>query len=324
MPKTILSKQLTNVYENCFHNFAVTMKTQLLNNRRSFDSTAVAWTRLASKFATIGLANLLAIGAMLSPFNGQTAIGQVAEGNEEARPTRRATLPPQVEKIDKALEASWSEAGIRPSPVEEDLKWVRRVYLDIIGRIPSFEEFASFAKDKSPDRRVNLVRKLLEDDQYTEEYANHWGTIWTNILIGRNGGMEERSLTNRAGMQKYLRDCFASNKPYNTMVYELVTATGTTKPGSEKFNGAANFLAMKVNEEKGVQATAAVSRIFLGLQVQCTQCHNHPFNQWKQQKFWEFNAFFRQTRALRQFMRGTDDIDPVSYTHLTLPTICSV
>jgi len=311
MPKSILSKRLTNVYENCFHNFAVTMKTQLLNNRRSFDSTAVAWTRLASKFATIGLANLLAIGAMLSPFNGQTAIGQVAEGNEEARPTRRATLPPQVEKIDKALEASWSEAGIRPSPVEEDLKWVRRVYLDIIGRIPSFEEFASFAKDKSPDRRVNLVRKLLEDDQYTEEYANHWGTIWTNILIGRNGGMEERSLTNRAGMQKYLRDCFASNKPYNTMVYELVTATGTTKPGSEKFNGAANFLAMKVNEEKGVQATAAVSRIFLGLQVQCTQCHNHPFNQWKQQKFWEFNAFFRQTRALRQFMRGTDDIDQI-------------
>lgn len=287
------------------------MKTQLLNDRRSFDSTAVAWTRLASRFATIGLANLLAIGAMLSPFNGQTAFGQVADGNEEARPTRRATLPPQVEKIDKALEASWSEAGIRPSPVEEDLKWVRRVYLDIIGRIPSFEEFASFAKDKSPDRRVNLVRKLLDDDQYTEEYANHWGTIWTNILIGRNGGMEERSLTNRAGMQKYLRDCFASNKPYNTMVYELVTATGTTKPGSEKFNGAANFLAMKVNEEKGVQATAAVSRIFLGLQVQCTQCHNHPFNQWKQQKFWEFNAFFRQTRALRQFVRGTNDIDQI-------------
>ena len=110
-------------------------------------------------------------------------------------------------------------------------------------------------------------------------------------------------------MQKYLRDCFASNKPYNTMVRELVTATGSTKPGTENFNGATNFLAMKVNEEKGVQATAAVSKIFLGLQVQCTQCHNHPFNQWKQQKFWEFNAFFRQTRALRRYVRGTNDVD---------------
>jgi hypothetical protein len=123
--------------------------------------------------------------------------------------------------------------------------------------------------------------------------------------------MEERSLTNREGMQKYLRDSFAENKPYNTMVRELVTATGTTRPGTENFNGAANFLAMKVNEEDGVQATAAVSRIFLGLQVQCTQCHNHPFNQWKQQKFWEFNAFFRQSRALRRFASGTRDIDHI-------------
>jgi hypothetical protein len=95
------------------------------------------------------------------------------------------------------------------------------------------------------------------------------------------------------------------------MVRELVTATGTTRPGTENFNGATNFLAMKVNEEDGVQATAAVSRVFLGLQVQCTQCHNHPFNQWKQQKFWEFNAFFRQSRALRRYASGTRDIDHI-------------
>ena len=66
---------------------------------------------------------------------------------------------------------------------------------------------------------------------------------------------------------------------------------------------------MKVNEENGTQATAAVSRIFLGLQVQCTQCHNHPFNQWKQQKFWEFNAFFRQSRALRRYVSGSVNRD---------------
>ena len=225
------------------------------------------------------------------------------------RASKRAVLPPQVEKIDKAMESAWADAKIKPSAVEDEIKWCRRVYLDLIGRIPSFEEFSEFAKDKSPDKRYTLVNKLLNDDQYTEEYAAHWSTIWTNTLIGRNGGMEERSLIDRQGMNKYLRDSFANNKPYNTMVYELVTATGTTKPGTEGFNGAANFLAMKVNEENGVQATAAVSKIFLGLQVQCTQCHNHPFNQWKQQKFWEFNAFFRQSRALRRYTKGTNDIN---------------
>ena len=95
-----------------------------------------------------------------------------------------------------------------------------------------------------------LVEKLLHDDKYTEEYANHWATVWTNLLIGRGGGMDRRDLTNRDGMTKYLRDSFAANKTYDRLVYELVTAEGTTKPGSEGFNGAVNFLIGKVNEEE--------------------------------------------------------------------------
>ena len=109
-------------------------------------------------------------------------------------------------------------------------------------------------------------------------------------------------------MLKYLRDSFAQNKTYDRMVYELVTATGATQPGVEGFNGAANFLADKVNQDNATLATSSTSRTFLGLQVQCTQCHNHPFNQWKQQKFWEFNSFFRQTRALRRYVDGTRDV----------------
>jgi hypothetical protein len=218
------------------------------------------------------------------------------------------SVPPQVEKINASIAASWKDYSLKPSPMEDDLKWCRRVFLNILGRIPSFDEIQEFAKDKSPSRKQLLVDRLLNDDRYTEEYAANWSTVWTNILIGRNGGMEDRSLTNREGMLKYLRDCFARNRPYNDMVYELVTATGSSKPGTENFNGATNFLAMKVNEEEGVQATSAVSRTFLGLQVQCTQCHNHPFNEWKQQKFWEFNAFFRQTKSLRRFIAGTRDV----------------
>ncbi len=165
-------------------------------------------------------------------------------------------------------------------------------------------------QDRGNGSRQRLVNKLLYDDRYTEEYANHWASIWCNLLIGRAGGdNNDRMMTNRDGMLKYLRDSFARNKPYDKFVYELVTATGSTKPGTEGFNGAVNFLVDKVNEEKGVLATSSTSKIFLGLQVQCTQCHDHPFNQWKQQKFWDFNSFFRQTRSLRRFVPGTNDID---------------
>ena len=243
-----------------------------------------------------------------------------AAPQDEAAPAKETTDAPQATEnaetdntptglINSEIAKAWADHGVKPSPPEEDGKWCRRVYLDVLGRIPSITELDAFVKDKSKDKREKLVDKLLNDPAYTEEYAANWSTVWTNVLIGRNGGMEDDTLISRDGMLKYLRDSFARNKPYDRMVFELVTATGSTKPGTDNFNGAANFLVMKVNEEMAVQATAAVSKVFLGLQVQCTQCHNHPFNQWKQQKFWEFNAFFRQTRALRRFVPGGRDID---------------
>ena len=218
-------------------------------------------------------------------------------------------LPPQVKMINEAIEQGWRDFEIRPSPEADDLIWCRRVFLDVIGRIPTSAELREFANSKEKDKRAKLIDQLLHDDRYTQDYASHWATLWTNLLIGRSGGNDRRDMTNRTGMQKYLRDSFAMNKPYNQLAYELVTATGSTKPGTENFNGAVNFLVNKVNAEKAVLATSSTSRIFLGQQVQCTQCHNHPFNQWKQQKFWEFNSFFRQTRSLRRFVDGTNDVD---------------
>ena len=220
-----------------------------------------------------------------------------------------AQAPPQIVAINDAIEQNWRDFEVRPSKPADDATWCRRVHLDLIGRIPSVEELDAFLGDRSAGRRVRLVQSLLFDDRYTEEYAGHWATVWTNLLIGRSGGNDRRSMVSRPGMQKYLRDSFARNKPYDRMVYELITAEGTSKPGTENFNGAVNFLIDKVNEEKGTLATSSVSRIFLGLQVQCTQCHDHPFNQWKQQKFWEFNSFFRQTRGLRRFVEGDNDVD---------------
>ncbi|PHR89476.1 MAG: hypothetical protein COA78_35800 [Blastopirellula sp.] len=210
---------------------------------------------------------------------------------------------PQVAKINEEIKLVWQDYGITKSSPALESKWVRRLFLDILGRVPSVDEINQYNRDRSRDRRKNLVESLLYDESYTEEYARNWTTIWTNTLIGRNGGTDDDSEINRAGMQKYLRDSMARNKPYDQMVRELITAEGANTPGMPNFNGAVNFYMDKLAED-GVQATAKTSQIFLGLQVQCTQCHNHPFNEWKQNKFWEMNAFFRQTRAVR--LRGME------------------
>ncbi|HMO14586.1 MAG TPA: DUF1549 domain-containing protein [Pirellulaceae bacterium] len=206
-------------------------------------------------------------------------------------------VPEQVQQINQLVAEQWQAYNLRPSPPASDAEWCRRIYLDILGRIPRVEELDDFLGSKDKDKRSQLVNRLLYDDTYTEEYARNWTTLWTNLLIGRTGGTDNNSQISREGMQKYLRDSFARNKPYHRMVYELVTATGSPAPRNANFNGAVNFLIDKVNMDDAAQATAATTKTFLGLQVQCTQCHNHPFNEWKQDKYWEINAFFRQTRA---------------------------
>ena len=221
---------------------------------------------------------------------------------------------PQVAEINQQILAGWNEYSLKPSGPATDGEWCRRVHLDLIGRIPTFNELKSFLKNRSSKKKLELVNTLLHDDRYTEEYARNWTTIWTNLLIGRNGGNDNNSMISRAGMQEYLRDCFARNKPYDRMVFDLISAEGSNEPGSENFNGAVNFLVNKL-DEKAAQATAQTSKIFLGFQVQCTQCHNHPFNDWKQAKFWEMNAFFRQTVALRRFQPGSRDLRLVELTN---------
>ena len=206
--------------------------------------------------------------------------------------------------INSSLKARWKEAGVRPSPVATEAEWCRRAYLDCIGRIPTVEELEAFLIDNSPksgahNKRAKLIERLLEDDRYIESYARFWTTLWTNLLIGRTGGMQPNSPVNREGLEQYLRRSFLSNKPYNQVVYELISAQGSNQPGDDDYNGAVNFLLAHLRE-KATPATAKTAQIFLGLQVQCTQCHNHPFNDWKQNRFWELNAFFRQAREERR------------------------
>ena len=197
-----------------------------------------------------------------------------------------------VALIDEHVRRGWSDRQLTPSREASDGEWCRRIYLDVLGRIPTIAEVESFLGDRSRKRRLELVDRLL-GDEYLEEYARNWTTVWTNTLIGRIGGNTDESLASRMGMQQYLRRSFQKNKPYDRLVRELITATGSCRPGDEDYNGAANFLADKM-EEDGVQATAKTAQIFLGMAVQCTQCHNHPFNEYKPRiSSGRLNAFFQ-------------------------------
>ena len=203
----------------------------------------------------------------------------------------------EVRLINDGIAQGWKAHALVPSKAATDGEWCRRVHLDLVGRIPTVDELNAFLSDRQRDKRLRLVDRLL-GDEYAADFTRNWTTIWTNLLIGRTGGTERRSLVDRAGMQDYLREAVRYNKPYDELAQELITATGSCRPGDADFNGAANFLADKM-AEGGVQATAKTSQIFLGMAVQCTQCHNHPFNEHKQNQFWELNAFFRQTRVER-------------------------
>ena len=207
-------------------------------------------------------------------------------------------------QIDDLVRIQWRDYDVAPSESASDGEWLRRVFLDLVGRVPTTAEYLKFVKERGHQKRADLIQSLLYDDAYNFELARNWATLFGNLLIGRGTGNERNSLVDRQGFQKYLRDAFASNRGYDQIVRELIVARGNNKPGLDGFNGAVNFLTMKL-ENGATQATADVSRLFLGKQVQCTQCHDHPFNDWKQNQFWELNSFFRQAVALRRF----DDTD---------------
>jgi hypothetical protein len=200
-----------------------------------------------------------------------------------------------VRLINDQTAQAWKEHKLVPSEAASDGEWCRRVYLDVIGRVPTVDELKKYLANKQHDKRKQLVDRLL-GDEYRDEYVRNWTTFWTNLLIGRTGGKDRKSLADRPGMEQWVAEELKYNKPYDEFARQLITATGSCRPGDKDFNGAANFLADKM-ADNGLQATAKTSQVFLGMAVQCTQCHNHPFNEYQQNQFWELNAFFRQTHV---------------------------
>ena len=187
--------------------------------------------------------------------------------------------------VNDQLKAGWTQAGITPSARADDAEWLRRLHLDLVGHIPSVREVEKFLADRSKTKRAIEVDRLLD----SPEFARHFATIWTDLLVGR----ASRPEVNRPALAKFLRDSFQRNRPWQETVYDLVTAEGRTDQ-----NGAANFLVAHLNDG-AIPATGITSRLFLGTQLQCNQCHDHPFDNTKQELFWAFNSFFQQAVVVR-------------------------
>jgi hypothetical protein len=208
----------------------------------------------------------------------------LATADEKAEIATDAAELSVVEFTDKLIQQGYEDNEIQPSPMAEDSEWIRRVYLDIVGRIPTLTETKAFLEDESTRKRAAVIESLLESPDYIRNFT----TVWTNNCIGR--GTPRR--VSRDGMEKFFREAFAKNRPWDDVVVDIVTAEGHFEE-----NGAVNYtLAQMQMPDEAVQLTAKTTKLFLGMQVQCTQCHNHPFNNWQQAQFWEFNSFFRQVQ----------------------------
>jgi hypothetical protein len=196
-------------------------------------------------------------------------------------------------KIDHHLSAQWSALKVQPAPLAEDAEFLRRVFLDVAGRIPSVSEARAFLEDKNADKRRRLVEKLLAGPGYVNNFTN----IWQNLLVPENDpDFQFRFLI--PSFEAWLRKQFAENNGYDRMVRDLLTAPAGLEQGrffnygQQNAGEAAPIAFYAAKETKPENLAASTARLFLGIKLECAQCHNHPFARWTRDQFWEYAAFF--------------------------------
>lgn len=212
-------------------------------------------------------------------YEGQAAVAQFLvpyRNRTGAEPS--ATPSTAAGSIDALVERKQRSLGLTPSPLCDDLTFLRRVSFDLIGTAPTAEEITAFLADKSPDRRARHVDTLLA----RPEYADYWTLKWGDLL---------RSERNRLGGSKgmwsftnWIRAQLRENRPIDQFVRELVTAQGSTYT-----NGPSNYYRVVSGAQDLAETT---SQIFLGVRLQCARCHRHPFERWSQDDYYQFAAFF--------------------------------
>jgi len=220
-------------------------------------------------------------------------------------PAGAADAPPLRQRIDAATRAAWTREKVAPAGPADDATFLRRVYLDLVGTIPTHDEAKQFLSDSDPQKRAKLIERLLADPRY----AVHQTNVWDLAIFGRNPSNFE-AVQRRDRFKSWLTEHFEKNTPYDQWVRELLLAE---KPGTEFF-----YVQYRNQPE---ETTVAVTRLFLGMQLQCARFHDHPFDKWTQKDFYGMAGFFVRLVVLesgsgnnRSFVIGEKSSGDVLFT----------
>lgn len=192
-------------------------------------------------------------------------------------PAATGTAPAPVNDLDRLVDAKLSKLHIVPSGLCDDATYLRRAYLDLIGRLPSPAEFREFQANTQADKRAKVVEQLF----LRPEFADYWALKWSDWLRVDRQALGHKSAY---AYYKWIRDSFASNKPMDQFARELVEADGLVAD-----HPAALFY--KVAKDPG-DASAMLSQSLLGVRIECAKCHHHPFDRWSQDDYFGMQAFF--------------------------------
>jgi hypothetical protein len=191
--------------------------------------------------------------------------------------TGKLDAPALARIIDQAVAQRLAAEKVKASPQADDAEFLRRVTLDLAGHIPSAEKAAEFLNSKEPGKRAKVIDELLASD----EYGKHMADVWKDLLVKRNS---DNRVVSFDPLVEWLAKTFNENKPWDQVVRELLTAEG-----SQDENGAVTYFLANNTVDKMTDST---TKVFLGVQLQCAQCHNHPFTDWKQTEYWGMADFF--------------------------------
>ena len=192
------------------------------------------------------------------------------------------TPPPAKNYIDRSVFARLSELGIPPSKVCDDSTYIRRVTVDIAGRLPTAEEVSAFLASTAGNKRDQLVDRLLASGDYADLFANKWVAVLRNQQTGQTGPDVTK------GFHKFVRDSLANNVPYDQFVRSILTASGDalSTPAA----------AWYAQVPTAITEAEDVAQLFLGLRIQCAHCHHHPFEKWTQNDYFGLTAFFTRMK----------------------------
>jgi hypothetical protein len=253
------------------------------------------------------------LGSCLLLCVGTLAVLPAREGPVEVKTKATAVQPandPYVlaARIDELIAKQWEATQAVPAPPADDAEFMRRVYLDLTGRIPRVSEARAFLENKDPEKRRKLVNRLIDGEANVSTNANyvtHFTNTWRALLLPQSNDPNVQGLSPQ--LELWLRKRFKENAPYNRMVYEILMADpfAGQQVLQAQVEGPAVYgpnpgVFYQALENKPENLAAATSRLFLCVKVECAQCHDHPFAKWSQTQFWEYAAFFSGVQQQQQ------------------------